>query len=495
MIDMTILAYCIPGLLLVLTLILSSRNRFMGNDAVLNTFSIIHAFYLLGLTIFIMFTADLPVYFMDGRYFAIDRLSLYEILIAAIVFCLSAIYARGYIRDLLNTGEIARNNTGLFYGAFNMLFTVIVLSFLANNVALYWIFLELTTLFSALLIVILKARENITASLKYVFIASSAMLFSFVGIIILYALNLDLVNGGVLNWDTLLEIAPSLPGTAFGVAFILLFIGFGAKSGLVPFHTWLPIAHSRAPSVVSALLSGVLLNIGIYGIMRLNAVATQTTVGDNLKVFLIVAGILSILVPAFCLAVRTDTKKFIAFSSIEHMGLLVLGIGLSSPAVLFWVLFHKLGHSLSKALLFFSAGIFHRQYESNKYFQIKNAFKLQPLASWGLILGSLSVLGVPLFPIFLSKLNILIGLADFSVAGLVIVLLLLFIIASSFGYYLVRAFSNREEEAELKAYNTPKSMKWPIVFIFVILLGLGLYMPGGLADWLNGIVSDLGFLG
>jgi hydrogenase-4 component F len=118
---------------------------------------------------------------------------------------------------------------------------------------------------------------------------------------------------------------------------------------------------------------------------------------------------------------------------------------------------------------------------------------LQPLASWGLILGSLSVLGVPLFPIFLSKLNILAGLADFFLAGLVIVLLLLFIIASSFGYYLVRAFNSKEDETELKVYNTPKSMKWPIVFIIVILLVLGLYMPGGLADLLNGIVNDLGF--
>ena len=249
------------------------------------------------------------------------------------------------------------------------------------------------------------------------------MLFSFIGIIILFALSRDLISDGMLNWDTLLEVAPSLSGTGFGIAFILLFIGFGAKSGLVPFHTWLPTAHSRAPSVVSALLSGVLLNIGIYGILRLNAIAIQTTVADNLKVFLIVAGLISIEVPPFRLATRTNTKKFIAFSSIEHMGLLVLGIGLSSPLVIFWVLFHKFGHSLSKTLLFFSAGIFHQQYESNKYFQIKNAFKMQPLASWGLILGSLSVLGMPLFPIFLSKLNILTGIAEYSVPLLVVVLI------------------------------------------------------------------------
>ena len=167
------------------------------------------------------------------------------------------------------------------------------------------------------------------------------------------------------------------------------------------------------------------------------------------------------------------------------MGLLVLGIGLSSPCGALRVLFHMLGHSLSRPCCSFGR-IFHRQYESNKYFQIKNAFKLQPLASWGLILGSLSVLGVPLFPIFLSKLNILAGLADFSLAGLVIVLILLFIIASSFGYYLVRAFNSKEDETELKVYNTPKSMKWPIVFIIVILLVLGLYMPGGLADLISG---------
>jgi hydrogenase-4 component F len=493
MIDLALLAYCIPGIVFVLALFLSGRNRFLGNDLVLNTFSITHSLLLLGLTITILLSADLPVYFLNGRYFAIDRLAGYEILIATTIFSLSTIYARGYVRNLLDKGEIESNNTKLFYGAFNLLFTVIVLSFLANNIALFWIFLELTTLFSALLIVILKAKENIIASLKYIFIASSAMLFSFIGIIILFALSRDFISGGLLNWDTLLEIAPSLSGTSFGIAFILLFIGFGAKSGLVPFHTWLPTAHSRAPSVVSAILSGVLLNIGIYGILRLNAIAIQTTAATNLKVFLIIAGIISILIPAFCLITRTNTKKFIAFSSIENMGLLVLGIGLSSPLVIFWVLFHKLGHSLSKALLFFSAGIFHRQYESNKYFQIKNAFKLQPLASWGLILGSLSVIGIPLFPIFLSKLNILIGLADYSVSLLVIVLTLLFLIASSFGYYMVRAFNQKEDETEPKPYETPGSMRWPIVIIIIVLLVLGVYMPNGLTDMLNGIVADLGF--
>ncbi|HAS04347.1 MAG TPA: hydrogenase membrane subunit [Dehalococcoidia bacterium] len=493
MIDLAILAYCIPGILFILALVSSGKNKFLGNDLVLNAISIVHAFYLLGLTVIILSTAELPVYYLNGRYFAIDRLAIYEILIATTIFSLSAIYARGYVRDLLKKGKIESSNTRLFYGAFNLLFTVIVLSFLSNNIALYWIFLELTTLFSALLIVILKAKENIIASLKYIFIASSAMLFSFIGIIILFALSRDIISDGMLNWDTLLAVAPSLSGTAFGIAFILLFIGFGAKSGLVPFHTWLPTAHSSAPSVVSALLSGVLLNIGIYGILRLNSIAIQTTVADNLKVFLIIAGLISIVIPAFCLATRTNTKKFIAFSSIEHMGLLVLGIGLSSPLVIFWVLFHKFGHSLSKTLLFFSAGIFHQQYESNKYFQIKNAFKMQPLASWGLILGSLSVLGMPLFPIFLSKLNILTGLADYSVTLLIVVLLLLFLIASSFGYYMVRAFNQKEDEMQLKRYETPASMSWPIVLIIIILLVLGLYIPSGLTELFNGIIADLGF--
>ncbi|MDD4874343.1 MAG: proton-conducting transporter membrane subunit [Dehalococcoidales bacterium] len=493
MTDIALLAFSVPGILLVLILVFSGRNRFLGNDLVLNTFSIIHSFFLLGLTIAILVSAELPVYYMNGRYFAIDRLAGYEILIATVIFSLATIYARGYVRNLLDKGEIESNNTRLFYGAFNLLLPIIMFSFLANNIALFWIFLELSTLFSALLIVILKAKENIIASLKYIFIASTAMLFSFIGIIILFALSRDVITEGSLNWDALLEIAPSLSGTAFGVAFIMLFIGFGAKSGLVPFHTWLPTAHSRAPSVVSAILSGVILNIGIYGIIRLNAIAIQTTIADNLKIFLIVAGIISILVPAFCLITRTNTKKFIAFSSIEHMGLLVLGIGLSSPLVIFWVLFHKLGHSLSKALLFFCAGIFHRQYESNKYFQVKNAFKLQPLASWGLILGSISVIGTPLFPIFLSKLNILTGLADYSMPLLFIVLFLLFLVAASFGYYMVRIFSQKDDMVQLKPYQTPQSMRWPIIITAIALLILGVYLPDGLVTMLNGIVTDLGY--
>ncbi len=493
MIDIALLAYTIPGILLLIALVSSHKNRFLGNGLVLNSFSIIHSLFLLGLTLTILISADLPVYYLSERYFAIDRLAGYEILIATIVFSLAAVYARGYIKNLIDTGEIESNNTRLFYGTFNLLLTVIVLSFLANNIALFWIFLELSTLLSALLILILKAKENIIASLKYIFIASSAMIFSFIGIIILFALSRDVLEAGSLNWDTLSEIASSLSAAPFGLAFLLLFIGFGAKSGLVPFHTWLPTAHSRAPSVVSAILSGVLLNIGIYGIIRLNAIAVQTPVAAELKLFLIIAGIISIAIPAFCLISRTNTKKFIAFSSIEHMGLLILGIGLSSPLVLYWVLFHKLAHSLSKALLFFCAGIFHRQYESNKYFQVKNAFKLQPLASWGIILGSISVIGTPLFPIFLSKLNILMGLANFSMPLLFIVLFLLFLVAGGFVYYMVRLFSQNDNETQIKPYNTPYSMRWPIIVAAVALIILGLYMPEGLSNLLGGIVTDLGF--
>ena len=143
MIDLAILAYCIPGILFIMALVLNGKNKFLGNDLVLNAFSIVHALYLLGLTVIILSTADLPVYYMNGRYFAIDRLTIYEILIATTIFSLSAIYARGYVRDLLKKGEIESSNTRLFYGVFNLLFTVIVLSFLANNVALYGIFLEL----------------------------------------------------------------------------------------------------------------------------------------------------------------------------------------------------------------------------------------------------------------------------------------------------------------------------------------------------------------
>ena len=494
---MIFLAYIICGLLLLGIVAAIMKWRFKGEQAavsrsnLLNSFTLWHAAIYLILTIVALIRLPLPVQAFNN-YLFMDPLSIYEVLITETIFLLAAIYGRGYIKNLLERGEIRTESLELFYGSFNLLMAVMVFSFFSNNLALFWILLELTTLLSSVLIVMLSARANIIAALKYVFIASTAMLFSVIGLIILFATTKQTTGAGTLNWTELMGIASSLPASLFIFAFVFCFIGFASKAGIAPFHTWLPQAHAKAPSMVSAVLSAVLLNGGIYGILRLYAIAHLNGSWHTISIIMIVFGVLSIAIAAFSMIPRSNLKKLIGFSSIEHMGLVVIGSGLGTPIAIFWTLYHILAHSLIKALLFFSAGILQNQYESNYLQDMQAALKMQPLAAWGVILGAVAVIGMPPFPMFFSKLYILIQVGDFSFPLLIIVLILLLIIAAALAYLLIRAFTQPAED-KTHPFRADWSMKLPIAVLFVGIIGIVVYLSCGLSDILNNITASLGF--
>jgi len=341
------------------------------------------------------------------------------------------------------------------------------------------------------LVVSLRARENIVAALKYVFVTSTAMLFAFIGIIILFALSRQVIDGGSLNLSTLLASAALLDARIFTLAFAFLFIGFAAKAGVAPFHTWVPAVYIRAPSVV-AVVSVTVLNLGLYAILRLYVIAYHAGAGGHVNLLLFSFGLLSLAVAGLSMLARTNTKKLIAFSGVENMGFMLIAIGLGSPVALFWVLFHQLGYTLVKTLLFFCAGIFHRQYGSNKYFMVKNPFKLQPLAGWGLILGAAALVGIPAFPVFLAKWSILGQLAGYSVPLLALVLLLVLLAAVGTAWYFIRAFGQAAAD-EPVPYQPSPGMKLSVVVTLALTVLLGLYVPPALTRLLADIVAGVGF--
>lgn len=334
---MILIAYLIVSLTVLLVLISSRQASATSRNSLYSWLSVINSAAYLVITA-VLIAARTAI---SNRYFIVDSLSTYEVLVASIVFLLASTYARGYVNGLLKMGEIDPAELKLFYVALNALFGVVVYAFFSNNMALFWILLEVTTLLSSALIVTLNAKENIMAALKYVFTTSTAMLFSIVGLIILFAISKQMNGEGTLNWTLLMQQAGSMTPQLFALAFVLIFVGFAAKTGIVPFHTWLPQAHAKAPSVISVLLSAALLNAGTYGILRMYAVARQTEAEQFISTLLIVFGVLSIAVAAFSMLPRSNIKKLIAFSSIEHMGFAMLGIGLGTPLVIFWVLFHR----------------------------------------------------------------------------------------------------------------------------------------------------------
>jgi hydrogenase-4 component F len=491
---MIFLVFAVIGFFIFGLSLLALMGRFRSvssKNLLLNNLTLGHTILYIVATIFVIIRLPLPVYALSD-YLFIDSLAIYEVVITLIVFLLAAIYGRGYINNLLVRGEVKPELLELFYGSFNLLLIVIIFCFFSNNLALFWILLELTTILSALLIVMLSRRENVIAALKYVFIASSAMLFSVIGLIILFAITKQVTGTGTLNWNELMQSANLYPSSLFTLAFAFLFIGFASKAGIAPFHTWLPQAHAKAPSVVSAVLSAVLLNCGIYGILRLYSIAHQTEASQTVENLLILFGVLSILIASLSMISRSNLKKLIGFSSIEHMGLILIGIGLGTPVAIFWTVFHTLAHSLIKSLLFFSAGILHHQYDSNKLSEMENALKIQPLASWGIIIGTLAVIGIPPFPIFFSKLFILIQLGNYSIPALIIALVLLLIVASAFAFLLIRALT-RQTDKNIEKYIVPLSMKIPIIALLIAITVLFTFLPFGLNTIITGISSSLGF--
>lgn len=484
-------AFAMPALLAAVLPLALGRSRLGTDNRFLSGLLVLATALYLGLGAYLAATARLPLYLLGNHYLFIDRLTLYEMLVTGLVFFLAALYARGYVASLLQQGDLDASLLRLFYGSMALLELVLTLGFMSNNLALLWICVELSTLFTSVLIVTLRAKENILAALKYVFVASTAMLFSFLGVILLFAASKTVVAGGTVNWSELMAAAGQLSPGLYSFAFVFLFIGFAAKSGIVPFHTWLPAAYIRAPSVV-AVVSGIVLNLGMYALVRLVALGHRAGADGFLGSFLLAFGVLTVALAALSLLPRTNTKKLIAFSGIEQMGLMLLALGLGTPLTLFWALFNMLAHGLTKALLFFTAGVWHRQYQSNKYYAVRAPFRLQPLASWGLVVGSLAAVGVPLLPIFLVEFNVLGALTARSAGLAALVLLLLLLVVAGFGRYFLLALSQRGGD-EPRPFRVPLSMGLPIVLSMLCLFLLGLYLPGWLTQTLQSIVAELGF--
>lgn len=493
---MILIAYVLSTALAIAVIALCHTNRGM------NAVTIGHGLVFGIITLAALIASPVPIisFIVGSQYFYIDHLAIYEILITIVIFTLSAIYAGGYVESLIETGELEKGSLRLFYASWSLLFLIIVLAFCSDNLALFWIFAEMTTIISAMLIAVLSAKENIDAAIKYIFIASTAMLFSFVGFIFLFEVSRETLGQGTLNWSVLVQHASAFPSGMMIACFALVFIGFAAKSGIFPFHTWLPEAHAKAPSAVSALLSGVLLNVGIYAIIRMVALVHQTAAISVVSPLLFLFGVLTIAIAAFSMLPQKNLKKLIAFSSIENMGVLLVGLAIATPVAMFWVIFYIMAHAFTKASLFLSAGILHRQYHSkfsgDAPDEIRDVFRLQPLAAWGTVFGGLAIIGIPLFPVFVPKLFILLQLGAVSLWLLLVVLVLLFIAAAALGYFVITSFtqvSSPEAPLDIEQYVTPVGMKIPVILLIVLIISLGIFFPSEEISFIHQIVTELMF--
>ena len=372
----------------------------------------------------------------------------------------------------------------------NLFIFAMLLAVSANNVGIMWIAVEATTIFSAMVIPLALTKGSVEASWKYILISSVGITLAFVGTVLAY-FDFVALSGrteNALNWPVLLSAAPGLHPEVMRVAFVFLLIGFGTKAGIAPMHTWLPDAHSEAPSPVSAMMSGVLLAVALYAITRWKVVVDAALGPAFSNQMLLLLGVFSLLVAAFSLVIQRNYKRMLAYSSIEHTGLICIGLGLG-PLGVFAAFLHLVCHALAKSMLFVLSGEVLHRYHSTDMERVSGLLKVMPWTGGLFLVGVLAVVGLPPFGLFMSELALIrAGFANGRPGLMAAVLVLLGV-----GFVaLLRHSNGMLYGAPPQGITLGDAGRWRIAPLLVIagaLAVLGLTLPAPLEALLNQVVK------
>ncbi len=433
--------------------------------------------------------------FIASNWLFLDALSAYHYAILLTVFCLSSVYAWAYFGEELRKGQFTRKQARLFAGLWCEACAAMTLVLFSNNLGIMWVGIEATTLITAFLICIHESRQSMEAMWKYIVICSVGMAFAFMGtlLIAVSAKALDLGPHDSLLWTVLHENARRLDPKLIKAAFIFLFVGYGTKAGLAPMHNWLPDAHMQAPAPVSAIFSGFLLSTSLYCIMRYIPVIEAATGSAGWCQRLMTGfGLFSIVVAAVFIVTQKNLKRFLAYSSIEHIGIISLGLGLGGLGI-FAALFHTLNHSLCKTLSFFAAGRMGQLFGTYDIRDMKGALGRSPVWGAGLFLSILALIGVAPFSLFMSEFLILKAAIDKQAYAIAFVFLLglgiVFICA--LGYVLPLFWGG----PPLKKATPARFFAYEFFLVYIpltALLILGLWMPAPLQGVLQKAAAIIG---
>ncbi|MGA9775627.1 MAG: proton-conducting transporter membrane subunit [Candidatus Dormiibacterota bacterium] len=423
----------------------------------------------------------------SGSFVYVDGLGAFFTLTVAVVITLASAGSLSYLAAEERRGALSPRRVRVYFIAFGVFATAMLGSVETANLGLLFILVEAATLASVVLVPIEGRTEGLEAGWKYVIISSLGITVALVGTLFIFYAATGLPGGAELHlsWPYLVAHARQLTPAALRLGFLLGVVGYGTKVGLAPMHTWLPDAHSEAPSPASAMLSGALLNVGMYAIIRLLAIANRGLGVQYGARVLLVFGFLSILVGALFMIRRRDFKRLFAYSSVEQMGVVAVGLGFGGVLGLYGALLHSLNHSIGKAVLFLTGGTLVLSYGTRRADRIGGVLGRFPLTGAALLIGSLAILGTPPFGLFLSEFTIVrAGLAASQpvlVAVFLALLALVFIVfMSTTGRMALGPSSGTPASPYRGAVETIGAVAPPLLGLLALLV-LGLWVPG----WLN----------
>jgi hydrogenase-4 component F len=425
-----------------------------------------------------------------GQYLLVDDLNIVFIVLNTVVAFTTSIFSASYIGHELETGRLTPTYLRFYHAMYQIMMFGMNLAFVSNNIGLMWVAIELATLTTVLMVGIYRTHEALEAAWKYFILGSVGIAFALFGTILVYMAAGPVVGEGqdAMVWTLLIRHAAAFDPALLNVAFVFLLLGYGTKVGLAPLHAWLPDAHAEGPTPISAVLSGLLLNVALYAVLRFKMLLAANPNAIAPGPLMVTMGLVSLIFAAFMLYRRRDIKRMFAYSSIEHMGIIVFAFGMGGALANFAGLLHMVMHSLTKSAIFYAVGHIAQVKGTQKISDIRGLTETHPGLGWGLVIGVVAISGLPPLGIFMSE--FLVVSSTFARQPL-LAIPLVFGLLVAFGALLLRlgglAFGQ-----PLGSTAPVQASYVPMYAHFALVLTAGIYLPPPLVTWFQHVSAALG---
>lgn len=425
-----------------------------------------------------------------GAYLLVDDLNIVFIALTTFVAFTTSIFSATYIAHELEIDRLTPTYLRFYHAMYQLLMFAMNLALLANNIGLMWVAIELATLTTVLMVGIYRTHEALEAAWKYFILGSVGIALALFGTILVYMASGPVVGEGLdaMVWTRLVEHAAAFDPALLNLAFVFLLLGYGTKVGLAPLHAWLPDAHAEGPTPISAVLSGLLLNVALYAVLRFKILLAANPDALAPGPLMVTMGLASLLFAGFMLYRRRDIKRLFAYSSIEHMGIITFAFGIGGPLANFGGLLHMVMHSLTKSGIFFAVGHIAQAKGTQKIADIRGLTVSHPALGWALVLGVVAIAGLPPLGIFMSE--FLVVTSSFAREPLLAIVLVVGLLVA-FGALFLRL--NEVAFGDPVGSTAPvKASYVPMYVHFAVVMAAGLYLPPTLVVWFQHVASLLG---
>jgi hydrogenase-4 component F len=422
----------------------------------------------------------------------IDDFNIYLVVLTTFVGFTASAFSAGYISHEAESGQVNANHLRFYHAMYQAFIFTMLVALTANNLGLMWVAVEGATLATVLMVSLYRTRAAIEAAWKYFILCSVGIALALFGTILIYLAAQPVIGAGneAMAFTEVVRHAVQFQPDLMGLAFVFLLIGYGTKVGLAPLHGWLPDAHAEGPTPISAVLSGLLLNVALYALLRFKMVLAANGQALAPGPLMIGMGLSSLFVSGLMLYTRRDIKRLFAYSSIEHMGIITFAFGMGGPVANFAALLHMTMHSLAKSAVFFIVGFLTQIGKTKNLDKYQGLTASHPKLGWALVIGVIALAGLPPLGIFMSE--FLVVTSTFArQPWLAVVLILGLLIA--FGGLIIKLQGAAFGKPTLDPNSQPRFYNLLPIYLHLALVAMaGIWLPDPLVRWFQSVAKLLG---